>query len=166
MKLPNHKYIAIGMLALGWAAAAEALDRKSMTGAVCSPLYGGQWSKLKISALGITNDSATADTYVACSLPNDGEFWVDGGALIIKLRFTGAGGTVSCTAYSGDDDNGYIAYPKVLTGAAGLSYALQWSGLSRPYVEAPVGFNCKLPPKVKIGRVSLYEPEDTDDAGL
>lgn len=142
-----------------------------MTGAICSPLYGGQWNKLKVTAIGITNDSATADTFVVCSVPADGETgWTTVGdlrGLAVGFRFTGAGGTISCTAYVGDDWYGYTAYSKSVTGAAGERKSLAWRGeLVQTQAWSPVGFNCKLPPKAMISLIYLEEPGETDDPAM
>lgn len=170
MKSRRLKCLVLGLLGLAWAGSAAALhDVKVMTGAICGPLYGGQWDKLTVTAAsGITNNSATASTYVACSVPTDGETaWFSDGYFSAGFRFTGAGGTISCTAYVGDDWYGYEGYSQSVTGAAGELKILAWDNvLVRGLPWLPVGINCKLPPKARLILIYLREPGETDDPSL
>lgn len=139
--------IALLALALAGSASAED-DVKTTTGAQCRPMDGNQWSRLRISATGMTNVSEL-DTYVTCTLPTDGETGYSTGRLSIWFLADGTARNITCSAYSGD----------LVVGSNSISRseyiaANAWDGVFFKDLQGggskPIGFNCKLPPKYKL----------------
>lgn len=135
-------------------------DRKSTSGAQCRPMDGNQWERIRVNATGISNAS-DLDTYVACTLPTDGEVPYTTGRLSVEFSANGVARTVNCSAYSGDLVVGF-------TSVSDSGYIRSWSRGQVGWADLPgggskpLGVNCRLPPKYKIVSILWSEPGPTN----
>lgn len=150
-------------------------DDKVWTGANCVPAGGNSFSAMKIRPASIEN-ATTVNKYISCAVTVDSEqVWknaennggTDSGYAYLFLTFdftNAASSTVTCTAQITDGGTIIETFSNSVDGTAGSNGVFLTLG---PMYEGTgdgraLGFNCLLPPSVRLNTFNLEEYSDTN----
>lgn len=147
---------------------AHAADQKQTTGLACKAMNPADEGKLRYSATGVVNISASS-VYVSCPLPSDADaLYAPAGATyaLLDYKFGGTPGKINCTLYTGDDHWGVSSSAQSYTAAAGgASGSLIWYRATGALVQAEPwsqhAINCSVPKGLKIGMLYIQNMEAT-----
>jgi hypothetical protein len=177
--------VAAGLLAVLASASATAgdnwpaYDQTHMTGAQCQPSTGSQWPDFLVNPDGIRNN-ATANRYISCALPWLSDATIDqsdytsstpSGYVKVSLSFDASqgGGSTSCTLFGRPNDTLPVQSQTstvTLTKNTTIQYlhftnSAALNGLNPAYYAAQASLNCRLPAKVKLLSIHVWQADQT-----